>query len=103
MVRYVRVASVSFSGMGKAGTVQETVERNLKEMVKLLEKAAAHEPDIVCFPEGSPMLGLPNKEFVEAAEENPFHVSRRFTVKDLGVQLRRLYGLSLYWRGQHDR
>jgi len=74
LARYVRVASVSFGGTGIAGAVQETVERNLKEMVRLLEKAVMDEPDIVCFPECSPMLGLPIKDFVEAAEEIPGNI-----------------------------
>jgi len=69
LARYVRVACVSFGGVGKAATIQETVEKNLTRMVELLEKASADKPDIVCFPECSPMLGLSNKEFVEAAEE----------------------------------
>jgi len=76
LVRCVRVASVSFSGTGKSGTIHETVERNLKEIVRLLEKAALDQPDIVCFPECSPMLGLSSKEIAEAAEEIPGKIFR---------------------------
>ena len=71
LARYVRVASVSFGGTPKAPTIQKTVENNLKKMVELLEKAMMDEPDIICFPECSPMLGLSNEEFVKAAEEIP--------------------------------
>lgn len=69
-MRNIRVASISFGGAGKAATAWETVERNLKAMVKLLEKAYADEPDIVCFPECSPMLGLSLEEMVKVAEES---------------------------------
>jgi len=89
LARCVRVASISFSGTGKASTVQETVDRNLKEMVKLLEKAVTNEPDIVCYPECSPMLGLSNKEFAEAAEEIPGKIFRTM------ASLAREYGIYL--------
>lgn len=68
-MRNVRVASISFGGAGRAATARETVERNLEAMVGLLEKAYADEPDIVCFPECSPMLGLSLEEMVKIAGE----------------------------------
>lgn len=71
-MRNVRVASVSFTGVGRSNTIQETVEGNVREMVKLLERVCiCDKPDIVCFPECSPMLGLSHKEMVNAAEEIP--------------------------------
>jgi len=69
LARYVRVASISFGGTGKASTIQEVIDNNLREMTKLLVKAAADQPDITCFPECSPTLGLSHKESAEAAEE----------------------------------
>jgi len=75
MVRLVRIASVSFSGTG-GGSTSEVLERNLKAMVKLLKRAILDEPDIICFPECSPMLGLPNEKLVEAAQDRDGKVFR---------------------------
>ena len=71
MARYVRVASISFSGSGRGRTPEEKIKENLKEIIALLERAALDNPDIVCLPECSPMLGLSHKEFVKMAEEIP--------------------------------
>jgi len=88
-MRKVRVASVSFSGAGRASTVQETIERNLKAMMKLLERAYADEPDIVCFPECSPMLGLSLEEMVKVAGEFSKKIIEAVSLraKDYGIYI----------------
>ncbi|MFQ6095138.1 MAG: carbon-nitrogen hydrolase family protein [Candidatus Bathyarchaeia archaeon] len=86
MARYVRVASISFGGTGRADTPEETVRNNLERMTKLLKKAAMDKPDIVCFPECSPTLGLIGEEHVKAAEEIPGEIFQ--TISNLARRYR---------------
>jgi len=71
LVKNVRVASISFSGTGGTFGAKERVRRNLEAMSKLLEKASYDEPDIVCFPETSPTIGLSVDKAVTLAEPVP--------------------------------
>jgi predicted amidohydrolase len=86
-MRSVRVASISFMGAGRASTPRETIERNLNALIRLMEKAYADEPDIICLPECSPMLGLSIEEMVKAAEEVPGRIFNEVAskAKDYGV------------------
>jgi predicted amidohydrolase len=88
-MRSVRVASISFMGAGRASTPRETVERNLNAIIKLIEKAHVDEPDIICLPECSPMLGLSIEEMVKAAEEVPGKIFNEVAsrAKDYGVYI----------------
>lgn len=79
MVKLVRVSSISFSGAGRGSSIKETVERNVKAMTSLLERASLDKPHIVCFPEASPMLGLSIKEAIEAAREFGSHLLETFS------------------------
>jgi predicted amidohydrolase len=71
LTNYVRVASITFGGAGRKGTVHETIESNVKAIMHLLRKAALEKPDIICLPECSPFLSLSIKEMVDNAEEIP--------------------------------
>ncbi len=79
MARFVRVASISFSGV-RQSTPSETVRRNLDEIKKLIKEAALDEPDIVCLPECSPMLGLSLQEMVRIAEKVPGPIFREVSL-----------------------
>jgi len=79
LARYVRVASISFEGAGRATVPEETVKRNLDKMTELLKKAAMDKPDIICFPECSPTLGLVGEEHVKAAEKIPGTIFQRIS------------------------
>ncbi|MEM2930392.1 MAG: carbon-nitrogen hydrolase family protein [Thermoproteota archaeon] len=70
MAKHVRVATVTFRG-SRRETAGETIESNMKEILCLLKKAIFDEPDIICLPECSPLLGLSMEEMVENAEEVP--------------------------------
>lgn len=74
MAKYVRVASISFKG-DRRGTVDETIETNVKEITRLLRKASLDKPDIICLPECSPFLGLTIEEMVKNAEKIPGTIS----------------------------
>lgn len=76
MARFVRVASVSFGGRGRARSIKETVNRNVKDTAKLLKRAAMEEPDIVCLTECWPTLGLSARDSTKAAEEIPGPIFR---------------------------
>jgi predicted amidohydrolase len=87
-VRNVRVASVSFTGVGKFNTIRGTIEGNVREMVKLLERVCiCDKPDIVCFPEHSPTIGLSLEDGVKTAEENPGEIFSKIapTARKYGV------------------
>lgn len=77
MARYVRVASISFSGAGVGETASEKVENNVNGIIRLLRIALLESPDIVCLPECAPMLGLTMEESVSAAEEVPNAIFER--------------------------
>lgn len=80
MARYARVASLTFGGVSGVDGPYETIRRNLEEIVKLLEKAALDEPDIVCLPECAPMLGLHDEALAKAAEEIPGPIFKKVSL-----------------------
>lgn len=64
MVRCVRVSSISFKGTGRKESIEDTVNANIVEMERLLNKALLDKPDIICFPEMAPTIGLNVKESI---------------------------------------
>jgi len=87
LTKNVRVASISFTGAEKASGAKETVKRNLKAMAELLEKAYYDEPDIVCFPEASPTIGLSTEESIALAESVPGPIFNFFSSRAVEYNL----------------
>jgi len=87
LARNVRVASISFSGTGRASGAEETVKRNLEAMSNLLEKAYYDEADIVCFPETSPTIGLSLEEAIALAEPMSESIFNFFSKKAVEYNL----------------
>jgi predicted amidohydrolase len=50
---------------------------NLQAAERLLERASANRPDIVCLPEIFPLVGMPIQEWVPAAEPVPGPITER--------------------------
>ncbi|MEM2936607.1 MAG: nitrilase-related carbon-nitrogen hydrolase, partial [Candidatus Bathyarchaeia archaeon] len=69
MARYVRVSTISFSGVKESP--EKKVERNLEEALRLLRRAALDKPDVVCLPETFAALGLDSKGWFQTAEPVP--------------------------------
>lgn len=70
LAEHVRVATVTFRGIRRE-TVSETIENNVNEILRLLNRAVFDKPDVICLPECSPFLGLSMEEMVRNAEEIP--------------------------------
>ncbi|MEM2088148.1 MAG: carbon-nitrogen hydrolase family protein [Thermoproteota archaeon] len=70
LAKHVRVATVTFRGI-RGETAGETIENNIKEILRLLNVAVLDKPDVICLPECSPFLGLSIEEMVGNAEETP--------------------------------
>ncbi|MCX8183446.1 MAG: carbon-nitrogen hydrolase family protein [Crenarchaeota archaeon] len=70
MAKHIRITTVTFRGI-KGETVNETIENNIREILRLLNIAIFDKPDLICLPECSPFLGLSMEEMVKNAEEIP--------------------------------
>ncbi|HDJ89154.1 MAG TPA: carbon-nitrogen hydrolase family protein [Thermoprotei archaeon] len=81
MVRYVRVASISFKGAGRRESIEDTVNANVIEMERLLDKALLDKPDIICFPEIAPTIGLNVRESIIIAYEMGDNILEKFREK----------------------
>ena len=81
MVRCVRVASISFKGAGRKDSIEDTVNANISEMEKLLDKALLDNPDIICFPEIAPTIGLNIRESIIIAYKMGNNILERFREK----------------------
>lgn len=73
MPRKITVATVSLRRDGGA----RTVEMNVAAAERLLDRAAAVQPDIVCLPEIFPLIGMPVQEWTPAAEAVPGPITER--------------------------
>lgn len=73
MPRKITVATASL----RQGGGSRTVEMNVAAAERLLERAAAVQPDIVCLPEIFPLVGMPVQEWTRAAEAVPGPITER--------------------------
>jgi len=99
LAKYVRIATVTFRG-ARRGTVGETIESNMKEIMRLLKKAVFDKPDLICLPECSPFLGLSTEEMVESAEEIP---GRIFSMLSSFAQENKVYIIFPMMRKEGDK
>ena len=73
MARFIRVSTIAYSPVEKGDA---WLERTHEKMAQLLEEAARAKPDIVCFPEFCPVLGLGDEAY-EMAEPIPGPTTNR--------------------------